>query len=108
MYRRNVKISETTIALNALGQRTRFEILRLLLKHDPEGLSAGEVACALSTAQNTLSSHLAKLSQAGLVHFKKRSRFRIYRADRERLSEVLAEVSSELLEVEPNVRGCMS
>lgn len=68
-------------ALSALAQGTRLDAYRLLVRHEPEGLPAGEVARLLDTPQNTMSAHLATLSRAGLVTQERRSRLIIYRAD---------------------------
>ena len=57
----------TILALAALAQSTRLDVFRLLVKNEPEGLPAGEIAKALAVPQNTMSAHLAVLSRAGLV-----------------------------------------
>jgi ArsR family transcriptional regulator len=67
--------------LSALAQATRLETFRLLVRHEPEGLSAGDIARALEVPQNTLSSHLSLLSQASLVTSERRGTTIIYRAD---------------------------
>ncbi|KQX23294.1 MULTISPECIES: ArsR/SmtB family transcription factor [unclassified Sphingomonas] len=72
-------------SLGALAQGTRLDAFRLLVKCEPEGLAAGEVARQLDTPQNTMSSHLAALSRAGLIRSERRSRSIIYRADLDRL-----------------------
>lgn len=78
--------SESAIlALAALAQPTRLEVFRLLVRHEPEGRPAGEIAQAVGVPANTLSSHLAVLARAGLVTSERRSRSIIYRADLERL-----------------------
>jgi DNA-binding transcriptional ArsR family regulator len=72
------------IAINALGalaQGTRLDTFRLLVKHEPIGLAAGEVARQLDVPQNTMSAHLAILARAGLVRAERKSRSIIYRAD---------------------------
>ncbi|WP_339485295.1 helix-turn-helix domain-containing protein, partial [Pseudomonas proteolytica] len=46
-------------ALGALAQTTRLDAFRLLVRHEPDGLAAGEVARALDVPQNTMSVHLA-------------------------------------------------
>ena len=55
------------LALAALAQSTRLEAFRLLVRHEPAGLPAGEVANHLAIPANTLSSHLGVLSRAGLI-----------------------------------------
>lgn len=68
-------------AFGALAQSTRLDAFRLLVRAEPEGLPAGEVARLLGVPQNTGSSHLAILSHAGLVTSQRESRSVIYRAD---------------------------
>jgi len=82
--------SETAIlALAALAQATRMDVFRLLVKHEPDGLAAGDIARALAVPQNTMSSHLAVLSRAGLVSAQRFSRSIVYRADLARFQEVM-------------------
>lgn len=68
-------------ALAALGQPTRLEIFRLLMRHEPNGLPAGVIAEAIGCPQNTLSSHLAILARAQLTRGTRVGRSIIYRAD---------------------------
>ncbi len=68
-------------ALGALAQSTRLDVFRLLVRHEPDGLAAGEVARQLDVPQNTMSAHLAILARAGLVCSERHSRSIIYRAD---------------------------
>jgi len=77
------------LALAALAQSTRLDVFRLLVKHEPEGLAAGDIAKALSVPQNTMSSHLAVLSRAGLVSARRFSRSIVYRADLARFQELI-------------------
>lgn len=81
-------------ALSALAQTTRLDVFRLLIKYEPEGLPAGEIARRLGVAHNTLSAHLAGLTRAGLTKAERRSRSIVYRADLaviRRLAAFLAE-----------------
>lgn len=80
---------QTILALGALAQATRLDIFRLLIRHEPEGLPAGEVAHHLDVPQNTMSSHLSILARAGLVRAERRSRSVIYRADLDGLREMM-------------------
>lgn len=68
-------------ALAALAQSTRLDSFRLLVRHEPDGLPAGEIARLVGVPQNTMSSHLAILSRAGLVRAERQSRSIHYRAD---------------------------
>jgi ArsR family transcriptional regulator len=80
---------DAILALAALAQPTRLEVFRLLVKHEPEGLAAGDIAKALAVPQNTMSSHLAVLSRAGLLSAQRFSRSIVYRADLARFQAVM-------------------
>jgi DNA-binding transcriptional ArsR family regulator len=75
-------------ALAALAQSTRLETFRLLVKHEPDGLPAGEIARQLGVPQNTMSAHLAILARAGLARSERQGRSVIYRADLDGLRAV--------------------
>jgi len=68
-------------AFSALAQATRLEAFRELVRSEPHGLPAGEVARRLHVPQNTMSAHLAILNRAGLLTAERQSRSVIYRAD---------------------------
>lgn len=68
-------------ALAALGQPTRLSIFRLLVRKEPDGLSAGALAEAVGCPHNTLSTHVAILARAGLVNGTREGRSITYRAD---------------------------
>lgn len=68
-------------ALGALAQGTRLDVFRLLIRHEPHGLAAGEIARQLDVPQNTMSAHLAILARAGLVRSARHSRSIVYSAE---------------------------
>jgi DNA-binding transcriptional ArsR family regulator len=68
------------LALSALSQSTRLDVFRLLVKHEPEGLPAGEISRVLQIPQNTMSTHLGILARAGLIDGQKAGRSIQYRA----------------------------
>lgn len=76
-------------ALGALAQDTRLQCFRLLVRNEPSGMPAGEIARQLQVPQNTMSSHLAVLARAGLVQSERDSRSIIYRVDLTALREVM-------------------
>jgi ArsR family transcriptional regulator, arsenate/arsenite/antimonite-responsive transcriptional repressor len=67
--------------LAALAQETRLQAFKILVRHEPEGVAAGELARLLDVPQNTLSTHLAILSRAALVSSERQSRSIVYRAN---------------------------
>ena len=77
------------VALGALSQATRLQTFRLLVRHEPDGRSAGELARLIAVPQNTLSTHLSILANAGLIRGERHSRSIIYRADITRLRDLV-------------------
>ena len=77
------------LAFAALAQPTRLDVFRLLVRHEPDGMAAGDIARQLDVPQNTMSAHLATLSRAGLVTSERQSRSIIYRADLDRLQALV-------------------
>jgi DNA-binding transcriptional ArsR family regulator len=67
--------------LGALAQGTRLDAFRLLVRHEPAGLPAGEIARLLDVPQNTMSAHLGILARAGLLRADRQGRTILYRAD---------------------------
>jgi DNA-binding transcriptional ArsR family regulator len=78
-----------TDALGALAQVTRLEVFRLLVRHEPDGLAAGDIARQIGVPANTLSTHLAILARAGLVTSVRQSRSIIYRAQIDSLRDLM-------------------
>ncbi|QDG75781.1 helix-turn-helix transcriptional regulator [Labrenzia sp. PHM005] len=68
-------------ALAALGQETRLDVFRLLVKAGKDGMAAGAISDALKVRPNTLSTHLSALSRSGLVRAERDGRSIHYRAD---------------------------
>ena len=77
-------------ALSALGQPTRLDVFRLLVRAGPEGMAAGEIGSALGVRQNTMSANLAILLSAGLVRNAREGRSIRYFADMQGMRALLA------------------
>ncbi|WP_441279654.1 ArsR/SmtB family transcription factor [Tardiphaga sp. 172_B4_N1_3] len=69
------------LAFAALSQGTRLDTFRLLVSNEPDGIAAGDLARKVGVPQNTMSSHLAILSRAGLIVGERQSRSIVYRAN---------------------------
>ena len=76
-----MNIDSALSALAALAHPTRLNAFRLLVQHEPDGLSTGELVDASGLSQSTFSTHLAVLVKAGLVTPEKRGRQINQRAD---------------------------
>ena len=68
-------------ALHALGQQMRLSVFRLLVRHEPCGMSVGAIAQIVQSPQNTISAHLAVLARAQMVTSARQGRSVVYRAD---------------------------
>ncbi|MFD2054586.1 ArsR/SmtB family transcription factor [Mesorhizobium calcicola] len=81
---------DTLNALAALGQETRLDVFRLLVRAGPQGIPAGEIATRLGTVQNTMSAHLKVLAHAGLIRPERDGRIVRYVADMTGFRDLLA------------------
>ena len=62
-----METNDATRAFSALGHDGRLAVFRLLMRHAPHGVRAGEIAAALDMRPNTLSTNLGLLQDAGLI-----------------------------------------
>lgn len=94
----------------AMGTEHRLRIMRLLLAAHPNGMTVGEVGSELEIGASTLSHHLEKLKNEGLVKVKREGTFLRYSADTDALTELLrflyAECCTRNQAVEPNQVLC--
>jgi ArsR family transcriptional regulator, arsenate/arsenite/antimonite-responsive transcriptional repressor len=89
-----VKVTQEHVAkyadmFSALGTEARLRILRALLSAHPEGLIVGDIQEELEIPNSTLSHHLEKLKNEGLVNVQRESTFLRYTANTETLQELL-------------------
>lgn len=74
---------------SAMGTEARLRIMQLLLSAHPAGLVVGEIQEELDIPNSTLSHHLDKLKNEGLVQVQRESTFLRYTANTEALQELL-------------------
>lgn len=79
----------------ALGQGARLEVIRLLLAAFPEALAAGELQEKLGIPASTLSHHLHRLREVGLVASVRESQWIRYAARADTLQSLLDFLYSE-------------
>jgi DNA-binding transcriptional ArsR family regulator len=79
----------------ALGSEPRLRILRVLLAAHPDGMVVGEIQNELDIASSTLSHHLEKLKNEGLIAVRRESTFLRYTANTAVLEELLAFLYAE-------------
>jgi len=74
---------------SAVGTEARLRIMQLLLSAHPDGLVVGEIQEELNIPNSTLSHHLDKLRNEGLVNVRRESTFLRYTANTDALQELL-------------------
>lgn len=87
---------ETAITVfESLASSVRLDVFRLLVRHAPAGLVAGEIAAALGLPATNLSFHLKALTQSGLLSVTQEGRFQRYRANMVLMGDLVAYLTAE-------------
>lgn len=81
--------------MSAMGTEPRLRIMRLLLSAHPNGLVVGDIQDELAIAGSTLSHHLEKLKNEGLVRVQREGTYLRYSANSESLKQLLAFLYAE-------------
>jgi DNA-binding transcriptional ArsR family regulator len=85
-----MKLEYAAKQLEALGNPTRLTIFRLLIRAGDEGSTVGEIRQRLEIPASTLSHHIAKLVNTGLVTQERDSRSLNCRADFKNMDALMA------------------
>jgi DNA-binding transcriptional ArsR family regulator len=80
---------------SAIGAEPRLRIMRLLLAAHPDGLVVGELNAALNIGASTLSHHLDKLRNEGLILVRREGTFLRYLVDTDALRALLGFLYAE-------------
>lgn len=94
-------------ALAALAQPTRLAIFRLLVRHEPVGITAGVIADTIGAPHNTLSSHLAILVRAGLLRSARDGRTIVYRSDVSGMQSLISFLIRDCCDGHPELCGLL-
>jgi ArsR family transcriptional regulator, arsenate/arsenite/antimonite-responsive transcriptional repressor / arsenate reductase (thioredoxin) len=84
------------VQLAGLAQPSRLAAMRLLARHRPFGLPAGDIARLLAVPHNTMSTHLATLEEAGLVRSRRQGRSVIYAAEPNACALLAGQLAADL------------
>lgn len=88
-------VSRYADMMAAMGAEPRLRIMRLLLSAHPRGMVVGDISDELEIPGSTLSHHLDKLKNEGLVTVKRESTFLRYAANTEALQDLLGFLYAE-------------
>jgi ArsR family transcriptional regulator, arsenate/arsenite/antimonite-responsive transcriptional repressor len=101
-YRIRIMEEKTAVAaLAALSQPVRLRVFRALVGAGRTGMNPGTLAAVLDTAASTLSFHLKELTHADLVSQEREGRNLIYRANFDRMNELLRFLTDHCCQGEP-------
>lgn len=98
--------SKALVALAALANDARLDLVRLLMPRGSDGLAAGEIGRALGLSASRLSFHLAALEQAGLIRSRKQARNVFYSIDAGGMGQVIAFLLKDCCMDHPEVIAC--
>ena len=95
---------QATDIFEALSSGVRLDVFRLLVKHAPQGLVAGEIARHLGVTNTNLSFHLKAILHVGLVTVEKEGRFLRYRANIPMMLDTIEYLTAECCAGHPEER----
>jgi ArsR family transcriptional regulator, arsenate/arsenite/antimonite-responsive transcriptional repressor len=84
-----LRVEKYADMLAAMGTESRLRIMQLLLKAHPEGLVVGDIQAELEIPGSTLSHHLDKLRNEGLVNVGREGTFLRYSANTDALRDLM-------------------
>jgi len=90
-----------TTVFESLASGVRLDVFRLLVRHGPDGLVAGDIAAKLDLPPSNLSFHLKALSHAHLVTAGQEGRFQRYRANIALVADLIAYLTEECCAGQP-------
>lgn len=90
-----MKIELAASQLEALGNPTRLQLYRILVRAGGEGLPVGSVQEKLGIAASTLSHHLRKLVEVGLVTQERQATTLICRAEYPAMQSLIGFLADE-------------
>ncbi|MGA9572802.1 MAG: metalloregulator ArsR/SmtB family transcription factor [Lysobacterales bacterium] len=85
-----MKLEDAAKQLEALGNLTRLSIYRSLVRVGTQGSLVGDIRDELDIPASTLSHHIAKLVNTGLITQERDSRSLVCRADYENMDSLMA------------------
>src|SRR5262245_35941008 len=96
---------EAIRAFAALAQEHRLKVFRLLVRHAPQGLPAGQIAAQVGIPASTMSTHLAYLERAGLLRSWREQRRILYAVETEGIRQLVTFLTEDCCGGRPELCG---
>ena len=96
-----MEIKTAAAIFEVLASEARLSVFRLLVKHAPDGLVAGEIARLTGMPKTNLSFHLKTIAHSGLARMERQGRHTRYRADIPLMLEIIAYLTAECCSGQP-------
>ncbi|TKD10335.1 ArsR/SmtB family transcription factor [Polyangium fumosum] len=100
------KLERHAQQLSALGHPVRLQILRFVVQGGDGGTAAGEIQGHVDVPASTLSHHLKRLVEAGLLTTRLESTFHYYAADYAVLRDLTDYVWEDCCKRGKGAKGC--
>jgi ArsR family transcriptional regulator, arsenate/arsenite/antimonite-responsive transcriptional repressor len=89
------RIAKYADMFSAIGTEARLRIMQLLMTAEPVGLVVGDIQSEVEIPNSTLSHHLDKLKNEGLVTVRREGTYLWYRANTDALTDLLGFLYAE-------------
>jgi ArsR family transcriptional regulator, arsenate/arsenite/antimonite-responsive transcriptional repressor len=89
------RIAKYADMFSAIGTEARLRIMQLLMTAEPVGLVVGDIQAEVEIPNSTLSHHLDKLKNEGLVTVRREGTYLWYRANTDALTDLLGFLYAE-------------
>jgi ArsR family transcriptional regulator len=100
-----MKHTQAVTSLAALAHQHRLAIFRLLVRHGPTGMPAGEIADNVGISATNTSFHLKELERAGLLRATRQGRQIIYAVHVEGMRRLLIYLTEDCCQGRPELCG---
>jgi DNA-binding transcriptional ArsR family regulator len=100
------KLEKHADQLGALGHPMRLQIVRFVVQAGADGVAAGKIESTLEIPASTLSFHLKRLAQAGLLTSRRDGTFLYYTADYAVLRELTEYLWEDCCKGGESKKGC--
>jgi DNA-binding transcriptional ArsR family regulator len=95
LYSATMKLETAALVLSKIGNPTRLEIVRLLVRAGNQGMPVGAIQKQLQIPGSTLTHHISHLKSAGLIRQERDQATLICKMEYEVLNQLVAYLTEE-------------